>query len=179
MPWPWFFECCFKSAFSLSSFTFIKRLFCSSSFSSRRVVSSAYLRLLIFLPAILIPACASSSPAFHVMYSAYKLNKQGDNIQPCCSPFPIWSQSVVPCPLLTVASYLHTVFSGIWETLHTSQVFWYTHLFKNFPQFVVIHTVKGFGIVNKAETNVFLELSCFFRWSSRCWQFDLWFLCLF
>ena len=39
---------------------------------------------------------------------------------------------------------------------------WYSHLLKNFPQFVVIHTVKGFGIVNKAETDVFLELSCFF-----------------
>ena len=39
---------------------------------------------------------------------------------------------------------------------------WYSHLFKNFPQFVVIHTVKGFGIVNKAEVNVFLELSHFF-----------------
>ena len=38
---------------------------------------------------------------------------------------------------------------------------WYSHLFKNFPQFVVIHTVKGFGIVNKAEVDVFLELSCF------------------
>ena len=39
---------------------------------------------------------------------------------------------------------------------------WYSHLFKNFPQFVVIHTVKGFGMVNKAEIDVFLELSCFF-----------------
>ena len=39
---------------------------------------------------------------------------------------------------------------------------WYSHLFKNIPQFVVIHTVKGFGIVNKAEIDVFLELSCFF-----------------
>jgi len=43
-----------------------------------------------------------------------------------------------------------------------SQVVWYSHHFKNFPQFVVIHTVKGFGIVNKAEVVVFLELSCFF-----------------
>ena len=42
------------------------------------------------------------------------------------------------------------------------QVVWYSHLFKNFPQFVVIHTVKGFDIVNKAEIDVFLELSCFF-----------------
>ena len=39
---------------------------------------------------------------------------------------------------------------------------WYSHVFQNFPQFIVIHTVKGFGIVNKAETDVFLELSCFF-----------------
>ena len=42
------------------------------------------------------------------------------------------------------------------------QVVWYSHLFKNFPQFVVIHTVKGFGVVNKAEVDVFLEPSCFF-----------------
>ena len=42
------------------------------------------------------------------------------------------------------------------------QVVWYSHLFQNFPQLIVIHTVKGFGIVNKAEIDVFLELSCFF-----------------
>jgi len=70
----------FKPTFSLSSFTFIKRLL-SSSLSAIRVVSSAYLRLLIFLLAVLIPACASSSPVFLMMYSIYKLNKQGDNIQ--------------------------------------------------------------------------------------------------
>ena len=40
---------------------------------------------------------------------------------------------------------------------------WYAHLFQNFPQFIVIHTVKGFGTVNKAEIDVFLELSCFFN----------------
>ena len=70
----------FKPAFSLSSFTFIKKLFSSSSLFAISVVSSAYLRLLIFLPANLIPVCASSSSAFLMMYSAYKLNKQGDNI---------------------------------------------------------------------------------------------------
>ena len=67
----------FNQIFSLSSFTFIKRLFSSSSHSAIRVVSSAYLRLLTFLLAILIPACASSSPAFLMMYSAYKLKKAG------------------------------------------------------------------------------------------------------
>ena len=43
------------------------------------------------------------------------------------------------------------------------QVVWYSHLFQNFPQFLMIHTVKGFGIVNEAETDIFLELSCFFH----------------
>ena len=95
----------FKPAFSRFSFTFIKRLFSSSLLSALRMVSSEYLRLLIFLPATLIPACASSSPAFHMMYSACKLNKQGDNIQPWRTPFLIWNQSVVPCPVLTVASW--------------------------------------------------------------------------
>jgi len=99
-----FWRFSFKPTFSLSSFTFIKRLFNSSSLSPIRVVPSAYLRLLIFLLAILIPSYASSSPAFFMMYSAYKLNKHGDDIQPWSTPFPIWTQSVVPCPVLTVAS---------------------------------------------------------------------------
>ena len=125
----------FKPAFSLS-FTLSKRLFSSSSLPAIRVVSSAYLRLVVFLPAVLIPAYNSSS-IFHdvlclenscgqrilacyspwgykeldmterlsiAQHSAYKFNKQGDSIQPCHTPFPIWSQSIVPCPVLTVAS---------------------------------------------------------------------------
>ena len=71
----------FKPTFSLYSFTFIMRLF-GSLLSAIRLVTSVYLRLLIFLPAMLILACASSSPAFPMMYSAYKLNTQDDNIQP-------------------------------------------------------------------------------------------------
>ena len=122
----------FKPAFSLSSFTFIKRFLSSSLLSAIRVVSSAYLRLLIFLP-----ACASSSLAFHMMYSAYKLNKQGDNTQPWCTPFLIWKQSV-PCADLTAASWPAYKISQ-----EAGQVVWYSHLLKNFPQFVVIHTVKA------------------------------------
>ena len=64
----------FKLAFSLSSFTPIKRFFSSSSFSATRVLWLANLRLLIFLPAIYISACNSSSPALLIMWSAYKLN---------------------------------------------------------------------------------------------------------
>ena len=118
-----------------------------------RVVSSVYLRLLIFLLAILIPVCALSSLEYRMVYSTYKLNKQGDNTQPWYTPFPIWNQPVVPCPVLIVASwpayrFLRRQVSGIPNS-------------KNFPQFVLIHTVKGFGVVNKAD--VFLELSCFFN----------------
>ena len=71
-------------------------------------------------------------------------------------PFPIWNQSVVPCPVLTVVSWPAYRF-------HKRQVRWSSiPIFQNFPQCVVIHTVKVFGIVNKAEIDVFLELSCFF-----------------
>ena len=145
----------FKPAFSLFSFTLIRRLLSSSSLLTIRVVSSAYLRLLIFLWAILILACDSFSPAFHMMYSAYKLNKQGDNIQPCHTPFPILNQSVVPCKVLLLLLDPHIDFSG------NRSGGLYSHLFKNFPQFVVIHTVKGFSIVNEAEVDVFLEFPCF------------------
>ena len=90
------------------------------------------------------------------MYSAYKLNKQGDNIRPWRTPFPIWNQSVVPCPVLTVASWPAYRFLK-------RQVRWYgiPISFRIF-QFIVTHTIKGFGIVNKAEIDVFLELFCFF-----------------
>ena len=82
-------------------------IFSSSSLSAIKVVSSAYLRLLIFPPATLIPASESSSPAFQMMYFAYKLNKQGDNTHTALmyAFLPIFNQSVVPCLILTVASY--------------------------------------------------------------------------
>ena len=115
------------------------------------------LRLLSFLPAILILACASSSLAFHMTYSAYELNKQSDNIQPCHTPFPIWNRSVVP--MFSSNACFSTC---IHISQEAAQVVWYSHLLKNFPQDVVIHTVKGFCLVSKAEVDVFLELSRFF-----------------
>ena len=134
-------------------FTFIKKLF-SSLLSAIRVVSSSYLRLLIFLPTILIPAYAWSSLAFCMMYCAYKLNKQGNNIQPWHPSFLIWNQSVVPCQVLTVASWHSYRFLR-------RQVRWFGILFKNFPQFVVIHTVKGFSIVNEGKAGVFCNSLAF------------------
>ena len=93
----------FKLALSLSSFTLMKRLFSSSSLSAIQVVSSTCLRLLMFLPPVLIPACNSSSWHFS-MCSACRLNGQHDSRQPCRTPFCILNQSVVPYRVLTVAS---------------------------------------------------------------------------
>ena len=73
-------------------------------------------------------------------------------------------------PVLTVASWPGYRF-------FKRQVSWSDHLFKNFPQFVVIHTVKGFDIVNKISKYI-SETLLLFWWSSGCWQFDLWFFCL-
>ena len=148
----------FKPTFSLCTFTFIKSLFSSHSLSAVMVVPSAYLRLLIFLPAVLIPACASSSRAFHMMYSACKLNKEVGNIQPWCTPFS--GVEPVCCsmfPVLYAASWPAYRFirrqirwSGIpisWRIFNSFFLFVYS--------FFVTHTVKGFGIVNKAEIDVF------------------------
>ena len=130
------------------------------------MVSSAYLKLLTFLSAVLIPACASSSPVFLMMYSAYKLNKLDDNIQPwqytfsylepvCCS------MSSSNCCFLTC----------IQVSQEAGQVTWYCHLFLNFPS-LLWSTQSVFGTVNKSEIDVFLEL-LLFRWSSGCWQRSL------
>ena len=91
-----------------------------------------------------------------MIYSVYKLNKQGENIQPWNTPFPIRNQSVVPCLVLTVAS------RPAYRFLRRQVMCFSISITLRIVQFSVIHTVKGFGIVNKAEIDVFLELSCFF-----------------
>ena len=121
----------FKPTFSLSSFIFIKKLFSSYLLSAMRVVSSAYLKLQIFLPVILIPASTSISLAFCKMYSAYKLKQQGDNIQPWCIPFLIWNQSVVPCLILTVDSWPAYRFlrrQVRWSGIHISLIIFHSLL---------------------------------------------------
>ena len=117
------------------------------------MVSSAYMNLLIFLLEILIPSCDSYNLTFPMMYSAYKLNKQGDNIQSCCTPFPVWNQSVVPCPVLTFASLPTYRFLK-----RQVRCYGIPALLRIFP-FVVIHTVKDFLIIS--EVYIFLELPWF------------------
>ena len=140
----------FNPAFSLSSFTLIKRLF-SSSLSVTRVVT--YLRLLIFLPAILIPAYESTSLTFCMMYSVYKLNKQGDNIQPWRTSFQILDSC--PCKVLTIA--FHPAYRFLRRQVRWSGIPNSLRIFHYF----LWPTVKGFSIVNEAEVDVFLESLCF------------------
>ena len=118
----------FMPTFSLSSFTFIKRLFSSSSLSTIRVVSSAYLKLLVFFLAFLILACASCSPAFFMMYSAYKLNKTIYSLNALFSLFGTSHYSIFSsnCCFLTCTQI----------SQETGQVVCYSHLFKNFPLYV-------------------------------------------
>ena len=146
----------FKSVFPLSSFTFTKRFFNSSLLSGIRVISSLYLRLLVVLPTLVIGI--SESGFWLVLHPIQHFT--------CCT-LPISLISTV-----TIYSLMHSFLNL--EPLHCSmsnsnccfltciqisqeagKVVWYTHVFKNFPQFVVIHTVKDFNIVNKAEADVF------------------------
>ena len=157
----------FKPAFSLFSFTFIKRLFCFSSLSASRVVSSGYLRVFIFLLAILIPACDSSSPAFHMMYSAFKLNKQGDNIQPWRTSFPILNQSVVLCPVLTVVLWLAYRFLR-------RQVRWYGFPFSlRLSQFICDPHSQRVCVVPEVEVAVFFWNSLAFSIIQQMWAICL------
>ena len=116
----------FKSAFSLSSFTFIKRLL-SSSLSAIRVVSPAYLRLLILLLAVLIPACDSSSPACPVIYPAYKLNNKGWQYAALTYSFP--NLELVHCSMSGSNCCFLTC---IQISQEAGKVVWYSHIFKNF-----------------------------------------------
>ena len=118
-------------------------------------MSSAYLRLLIFLPAILIPAWVSSSPSFHMMYSTYKLNKQGDNIYPWYTPFPIW-KFIVPCPMLTVAfwpAYRFLRRQVRWSLIPIS--------WRIFHSFCNPHS-QSLQRSQWSRVDIFLELSCSF-----------------
>ena len=149
----------FKPAFSLSSFTFIKRLLVPLCFLPS---GSGWCHLHIwgywyFSWQSGFQLVLHSAPHFSC-WILHKLNKQGDNKQPWCIPFPTLNQSFVPW-LLTINYCLLTC---IQVSQEADTVVWYYHLSKNFPQFVVIHTVEGFSIVSEAEVDVFLEFSFFF-----------------
>ena len=120
------------------------------------MVSSAYLRLLIFLPAVLIPVCKSSSSLFLMIYSTFKLNKQGNSIQPWHTCFPILNQSVVSCQFLIVPSW--PAYRFLRRQVRWSGIPVSLRIFHSFPQFV-LHIVKGFSVVNEIESE---------KWKCQC-----------
>ena len=150
----------FKPSFSLSSFTLLFRFhqealqffftFCHKS----DVICIS--EVIDISPSNLDSSLCFIQPG--ISHDAYKLNKESDNIQPWCTPFPILNQSIIPCPVLTVASW--PAYRLLWRQVRWSGI---PISLKNFPQFLVIYTVKDFSIVNKAEVDVFLEFSCFFH----------------
>ena len=91
-----------------------------------------------------------------MMYFAYKLNEQGDNIRPWHNSFP--NLEPVHC---SMSSFICLFLTSAQISQDIGKVVWYSHLFKNFPQFVVIHTVRGFNVVSE-EVDTLLEFSCFF-----------------
>ena len=108
-------------------------------------------------PGNLDSSLCSSSSASCMMYFTYKLNKQGDNIQPWHTPFPVLNQSVVLCPFLTVASWPAYKFlrrQVRWPGIPTSSRIFHSLLWST--------QSKAYGVVSEAEVDVFLLLSCFF-----------------
>ena len=117
-----FLNVVFKPDFLLLSFTIMKRLFSSSSLSAIRVVSPAYLRLLLFLLAILIPEYSSSSLAFHMMYSA--------GWQYTALPYSFSNLKPVLC---SMSGSISCFLSCLKVSQEAGKVVWYSHLFKNLP----------------------------------------------
>ena len=125
----------FKSAFSLFSFTLSK----SSLVPLHILPLEWYLHIwgcCYFSQQSWFLLNDLSSLAFHMRYSAYKLNKQGDNIQPCHTPFQVLNESVVPCKVLT-CFLTHKQVSQ-----EAGKMVWYSHLFKNFPVCYDLHSQR-------------------------------------
>ena len=163
----------FKPTFWLLSFTFIKRLFSSFSLSAIRMVSSAYLRLLIFLLAVLIPAVLH--PALYFAWCTLQISL----ISRVTIYSPTYSFPDLE-PVHCSTSHSNCCFlTCIQISQESGKVVWCSHLFKNFPEFVVIYIVKCFGMINKAEIDGFSGNILLFLSFNRRLKFDLWFFCLF
>ena len=221
----------FEPAFSLSFFTLIKRLFSSFllSLSAIWVVSSAYPDVVYISPGSLDSSGASSSPAFHMMPSACKLDKQGDSMQPWCTLFPVFDKFYVWFLEKAMAPHSSTLAWKIpwteepgrlqsigllpvghdWATSLSLFTFMHWRRKCNPLQCSCLENPRDEGAwwaavygVAQGQTRLkrlssssssmsgsnccFLTLiRCFcgipllFLWYSGCWQFDLWFLCLF
>ena len=115
-----------------------------------------------------------------MMYSAYKLNKQGDNIQPWHTPFPKYCCTDFPKVCCSMSSSICCFLSRIQMSQETGSVFCYSHLFENFPVCCDPHSKRlPCSQWSRSRFFFFSGTPLLSPWSSECWQVDLWFLCLF
>ena len=143
----------FNLALSLYSFTLMKKLFSSSSLSAFRMVSSSYLRLLMFPHLSWFQLC---HPAWHFSWYAQHTNQTG-----CQQTALLYSFLDLESISCSIQGSNCCFLICIQVSQETGKMVWYSNLFKSFPQFIMIHTVKGFGIVNKTEVDVCLEFPSF------------------
>ena len=147
-----FFMFSLNSALSLSSFPLIKKLFSSSSLSAIRMVSSTYLRLLMFLLPISNPHCNSPSPAFLSIKVEQARWQQAALLSSFLDLKPIsCSIQGSNCCFLTLLQV----------SQETGKMVWYSHLSRSFPQFVMIYTFPDFSVVDETQV-FFLRFPCFF-----------------
>ena len=157
----------------MTKHTHLKEGFSSFSLSAITVISYAYVRLFIFPLTILISVCDSSRLVFCLMYSTQMLNKQGEHYTVFSCSFSNFE------PVCSISSYSSCFLTHIQVSQEIGKIVWYSHLFKNFPQFVVIHTVEGFMESMKQKQMYFWNFLAFSMIQQMVWQFDLLLLCLF
>ena len=159
-----FYMVSFKPAFLLSSFTFIKRLFSSSLLSAIRVVSSGIWGYWYFSQQSWFQLVLH--PAQHFTWCT-PLNKQGDNIQPWCTPLPIFNQSVVLCWILTVASW--PTYRFLWRQERSFGIPISLRIFHS-----LLWSTQSKDLAwSVKQKYLFSGILLLFPWSSRCCQFDL------
>ena len=120
----------------------------------------------------IFPTQGSTPGLLHYRWILYQLSHKGSPIQPKDTPFPVLNQSIVPCPVLTVASWSAYRFlrrlvrwSGIPISLTIFHIF--------------LWSTQSKALAQSVKQMFFWNSLAFFLWSSGCWQFDLWYLCLF
>ena len=154
MLFPYRFDCSVSSQLFQSPFTFIKRLFSSSSLSASRVIICIS-EVVDISPGNFDSSFWFTQPGILHDVLFLEVKQAGWQYTACRTPFQFWTS------LLFRVLFSSCFLTHIQVSQETGKEVWYSHLFKNFPQFVVIHTVKGFSIVSETEVDVFLELPCF------------------
>ena len=161
-----------KLALSLSSFTCIKGLFSSSSLSAVRKNNISEV--------VNVSPISLGSSLYLIQrgisHDVLSVQIKQTGLQQTALSYSFFNPEPISC---SIQDYNGCFLTCIQDSQETDNMVSYSHLFKSFPQFIMIHTVKGFGIGNEIEVDVFSGIPYLSLWSSECWPFDLWFLFLF